>query len=265
MLLNNQSRKTHLIALAALAASVSMPTKATLFYDADVTPDVINGSGIANGGFTIDRSNGVELGLRGKLRFNENNAPENTYNSNGDGTYTFDAGLPPTGFSWAPNSPSTARWSFDWSINSDYEGQSSRNLIDLTYIMTIDFDPAAVNSSTLQLQFDPINVTQADHAIGDNTTGNGGGVTATSESNYTALITNNNVAQNSWNMEFFDSATYPFDGRAPGIYDISLEAFDDTGSIASVTIQVESVPLPGTLALLGIGIAGFGWQRRRKA
>ncbi|MFT5450479.1 MAG: hypothetical protein ACI9DC_005687, partial [Gammaproteobacteria bacterium] len=39
-----------------------------------------------------DRVNGVELGLRGKLRHNATGAPENTFNSNADGTFSFAAG-----------------------------------------------------------------------------------------------------------------------------------------------------------------------------
>ena len=75
--------------------------------------------GTLNGGFTVDRRNDIELGLRGKLRFNDINLPQNTFNSNGDGTYTFAAGLPPTGFGFASGSTSTALWNFEWSINSD--------------------------------------------------------------------------------------------------------------------------------------------------
>lgn len=71
-------------------------------YDVNVTSDVIFGSGNTNGGFTISRSNGIELGLRGKLRFDENNQAQNTFNANGDGSYTFEAGNPLTGFGFDP-------------------------------------------------------------------------------------------------------------------------------------------------------------------
>jgi hypothetical protein len=119
--------------LLPVAATLAVaPAGAALLFDQNVTPDVIFGSGNANGGFTVDRRNGIELGLRGKLRFNASNLPENTFNSNGDGTYTFDAGLPPTGFGFvAPGSTSTALWNFEWSINSDVTGQLGRNLDDL--------------------------------------------------------------------------------------------------------------------------------------
>jgi hypothetical protein len=61
-----------------------------LDYDQDVTPDVIFGSGNANGFFTTGQKNDVEVGLRAKRRF----PPENPTgaHSNADGTYSFLAG-----------------------------------------------------------------------------------------------------------------------------------------------------------------------------
>jgi len=81
--------RTTLAAVALGALSVSAAGAATLF-DQNVTPDVIFGSGNANGAFTVDRAEGVELGMRGKLRYNLGGVPENTFNSNGDGSYSFD-------------------------------------------------------------------------------------------------------------------------------------------------------------------------------
>lgn len=250
------------IAIAAALLTASHASMAALLFDQNVTPDVIFGSGNANGGFTVDQASGVELGLRGKLRFNDSNSPENTFNSNGDGTYSFDAGLPPTGFGFASNSTSTALWNFEWSVNSDYDGSSGLNLGNLTYLLDIDFDPGL---GTNFLSFDPINVSVADHAIGNNSTANGGGTTAADATDYASLIASNNVAQNSWNMEFFDDAAngFAFDGRTQGVYDIRLSAFDASGSqVSSVSIQVETVPAPATVALLSLGLAGLGFARR---
>ena len=61
---------------------------------ANGTPDVIFGSGNANGSFTVASGGGVELGLRAKVRFNGSNLPENTFNYDGTKTYNFANGVP---------------------------------------------------------------------------------------------------------------------------------------------------------------------------
>ena len=64
---------------------------------------------------------GVEIGLRAKLRFDENNQPQNIFNYDGVDTYTFEARAPLNGFNDAPNpaDPGTAIWNFEWSVNTD--------------------------------------------------------------------------------------------------------------------------------------------------
>ena len=252
--------KTLTLAIAGTAGLAS----AGQSFDANVTGDVIFGSGNANGGFTVNQDNGLELGLRAKVRFDSNNQPQNIFNSNGDGTYTFRAGLPPSGFGFAPNSTSTATWNFEWSINSDFEGTSGDKLNAYTYVMKIDFDPS---SGTNFLEFDPVNQVFADHAIGDNNTANGAGTNATDALEYASLINGNNIAQNSWNMEFFNDSGlgFPFDGRVAGEYDIVLEAFDAEGDLlVSNSITVFTViPLPGASAMAGLGLIAVGTRRRR--
>ena len=226
----------------------------------NVTPDVIFGSGNANGSFTLDRRNGVELGLRAKLRFNSSNLPENTFNYDGVDTYTFAAGTPPTGFSFAPNSPTTPIWNFEWSVNTDFEGTTGKVLDDLTYILSLG------DGNLGALTFDPINVTSADHALGNNSTGNGGGTVDTVT--YASSIGSFNVAQNSWSYEFFNNAGTAlefFDPNKVGTYDISLTAFDGGVEVASTSIKVNVVPVPGALPLLATVIGGVAWMRRRKA
>lgn len=258
----------------ALALVLSAGAASALTYDQNVTPDVIFGSGNDNGSFTVDQANGIELGLRGKLRFNDSNAAENTFNSNGDGTYTFKAGNPPTGFGFDPNNPTTPVWNFEWSVNSDYDGSSGLSLDDLDYVFDLDTDPSA--GTSFIGSFDPINVTIADHGIGDNTTPNGDGGTglpprngtAAQNATYANLIATKNVAQNSWSYEFFNSnsgdPTFGFDPNEKGDYLIQLTAYNKgTSTIAaqsSITINV--VPVPAALPLLLTVFGGLGLAAR---
>lgn len=266
-----------MIALTSAAAlSVgfvgSAEANSTLEYDEDVTPDVIFGAGNDNGSFTVNRDNGLELGLRGKLRFNSSNQPENTFNSNGDGTYSFAAGTPPSGFGFALGSPTTPIWNFEWSINSDYQGTTGQALSSYDYQLDIDFD-AGIGQNFLS--FDPINTLYADHAIGDNATGNGGGSVASNSAAYLNLIANNNVAQNSWSMEFFNDAPFDiFDPTVDGTYDFRLTAFEKgtKTQLAQTQMQIivgqgaTDVPEPASLlGLATIGAVAAGGALKKKA
>jgi len=255
---------------------MSQSATAALMFNADVTPEVIFGSGNINGSFTVDQNNGVELGLRGKLRHNAAGAPENTFNSPnpGDGTYSFDAGVAPT------QSSPTAVWSFEWSINSNWEcattGVQCRNLNDLTYLLGIDSDAGAGQDWAT---FDPINGPNPDafgfvvwdHAIGDNDTVNGGGTSATSVADYASLIGTNNVAQNSWKAHWFLDSS--FDPTVDGQYDFFLEAYNGSSLLARTDMSiivgtgatVPPVPVPAAIWLFGtamIGLVGFGKRRK---
>jgi len=254
-------------ALAAASFLLAPSAQAVTEFDQNVTGDVIFGSGNANGAFTTDRLNGVELGLRGKLR----HPRANTFNSNGDGSYTFKAGTPDPGdgFSFQFDTSTTPFWNFEWSINTNFDGSSGLKLSDLTYTLSLDADPGAGVGSSLD--FDPINLTFADHAIGTNTTGNGAGTVAADGTEYSSLLDSNNVAQNSWSYEFFNDAATAlenFDPNTPGVYTISLAAFDSTGEVARTSIDVNVVPVPAGVLLIGSAflVAGAVSARaRRKA
>ena len=215
-----------------------------LEFDQNVSPEVIFGSGNVNGAFTTDRRNDVQLGLRGKLRF----PPSNVFNSNGDGTYSFNNIVGPG------QDSDTPEWSFEWSVNTDFNNVASGpNLDSYTYELGMDGDPS---TATDFYTFDPITpglrpeFPEFDHAIGDNSTGNGGGTSADTDdmdpSDYIALLASNNVAQNSWRYDFFNSpaltgneAIRGFDPTAVGNYHIYLAAFDGDGNeVARTDIQM---------------------------
>ncbi|WP_339722290.1 PEP-CTERM sorting domain-containing protein [uncultured Paraglaciecola sp.] len=254
------------MAALLLGSMLSVSASADLIFDADVTSNVIMGSGVTNGSFTVAQANGVELGLRGKLRHNAAGAPENTYNSNSDGTYSFDAGVAPT------QAAPTAVWSFEWSINSNFDGNGG-DLDDYTYVLGLDTDPTAAVS---MFNFDPINdvnpnygVVAWDHSIGDNSTGNGAGTetVGADTAGYASLTSTNNLAQNSWKAHWFFGPG--FDPTLDATYDISLTAFDANGGLAATTlIQIivgagaTEVPEPGTMALLLTGLLGLATRRR---
>ena len=243
------------VGLAAL--SVSAPAGAIMF-DQNVTPDVIFGSGNANGSWTTEINNNVEVGLRAKVRFNDLGAPENTFNSNGAGTYKHKAGQ------FANNG--RARWSFEWAVNVNQDGTGSGVLDQFVYQLRIDTDPSA---ATNFVSFDPINQTFADHSIGTNATGNGLGTEANNPTEYATLIANNNVAQQSWQTNFFP-AFFPagYSHGSAGRYEFEFSVLDPTGPAGPIvlasTAMTVLVPEPGTLLLFSIGLIGLGLLSRRR-
>ncbi len=235
--------------------SLSLSAQAALLYDQNVTPDVLFGSGNDNGSWTVNRQNGVELGLRAKVR------GANTFNSLGNGTYVHQAGTVAGG----------ATWNYEWSINTDYLDTSGQNLTALTYVLRIDNNPGLGTSFT---SFDPVNGNNGvfgvlwDHGIGDNTTGNGNGdndVPGRTAASYATLIANNNVAQNSWRPHFY----MPFNPNIDGVYTFQLEAYDSQNNSVAFTEMTVVVPEPstylaGALLALVFGVQGFRTLRHRQ-
>jgi hypothetical protein len=257
----NMKKKCFAAVLFASAVACSSSAIAAIEYDQNVTPGVIFGSGNVNGAYTTYRGGGLELGLRAKLRHNSAGSAENTFNSNGAGTYIFDTGVAPT------QASPTAKWSFEWSINTNFDGSASgRFLDDLTYELSM----VSTNTASIAA-FDPINGSnpglgrvQWDHSIGTNTT------TAATDSSipnasdnasgYAALIDANNVAQNSWKPHWYTVAG-SFDPTVAGTYTFTLKALSGSTEVGSTSINV-LVPEPASLGLLGL--AGLIVGRRRR-
>lgn len=245
--------------VACAAAAVTSGVAFSASAAADQTITAIFGSGNADTNWTTNDNvvaSGIELALRAKVRHGATGAPENTFNSNGDGTYSFAAGVGPT-----QTSP-TAIWSYEWSINVDADGSTGYVLSDLVYSLSMTSTTGAALAPR-----DPLAL-GGDHAFGNNSTPNGGG-TAGTVANYVGLYTTENIAQQSWKPHW-EGAT-GFDPTDDGVYTYVLTASLSDGTLlASTTIDVivgngAVVPTPSA-ALAGLFMfGGLAVRRRRRA
>lgn len=218
-------------------------------FAAPITPDIIFGSGNDNGSFTVttfDAGGDIELGLRAKLRYNDDGIAENTFNWDGIDTYSF-----------APTAGTPANrsvFNYEWSINTDDTGNTIASLIGSGARAQIDFDidPSA---STNFISYDPFDF---DAYYGTNSTPNGGGT----YDNTGTPVAGATVAQNSVNYAWAGGTGGPL---GSGIYDVRLSAFNSNGEqVGSTAIRINTVPTPSILALMVLGFAGLGFARCRK-
>ena len=235
-----------------VAALLAGQAQALVLFDQNITPDVLYGSGNANGGWTVQTDNNVELGIRTHVRMP---TPLNVFNSNGDGTYSYASGV----------ISGKSLWNYDFSFNLNQDGSSNpgRDFNNTRITLGVDTDGGAGQSFFF---VDPT-TNWTDNAYGDNSTGNGNGddTAATNAVLGGGLY----VLQNSQNFAW--TGLDPTLG--PATWDFTLQAWDDSGGAPALLSQVgmsvlidggAQIPEPSTFLLLSAGLLGFAWRRKKQ-
>ncbi len=200
-----------------------------------------NGSGNPNGGFSVDDENGIELGLRAKLRQSPNVIDDST----GD-VYAV-----PTGSQTNPTSATHAAWNYEWAIDLSPNGVTGLTLNDVTVSLTMT------------------EVKNGGSATVDPTT------YWTDDSTFSAFgdLSKITESQNSQNPIFGDfPLAAEYNENADDTFFFTLTVDNKAGAVlASDTMEVVvgagAVPEPGTFGLIGLGLGALGFvaRKRRKA
>lgn len=80
-----------------------------------------------------------------------------------------------------------------------------------------------------------------------------------------ALSNVQNALVNSFGNPYFTIDTDQAGFTSLGLYITDIDYSDNRGGISFMYEVRSSVPVSGTIALFGLGLAGLGWSRRKKA
>lgn len=213
-------------ALLAFAAIVvsSAAISAETYGSINVPPGVYFGAGNPNGNFNISTGNNLELALRAK-----NRTPVGPVLIDGStGVYSV-----PAGFCNVGCGTPKAKWNYEFSIHT-LDGSA---LTGYSFLLGVDHDATA---GTNFYYVDPLSYWP------DNATDGLAGV------------------QNSENFTFGNTPGGAINANATGLYDFILLAFNSRQELIGQVDMTVQVPEPGSLALLGLGLAGLAAVGRRK-
>jgi hypothetical protein len=228
----------------------------TIQFDQNLsTPNgVYYGSGNVNGGFTVVQSNGIEIGLRAKLR-DPSLTGEDTIIHSTTNVYTVPSGI------YAPN---RALWNYDFSINvNSFEGPT---LPDVTATMLI----TDLNSHATWT-VDPLSHWLDNTGWGYPNAGGQPTIITNLGGQNTAAGYVVYGAQNSENPGFSDFRTaLSFVPDQSSSYQFDLTVTDGAFSATDTMIVnagVSPAPEPATAVLLGCGVVcvGLGLRKRKIA
>jgi hypothetical protein len=240
-----------LFASAALAAGITSAKADTLLASPSNTgyPGWYLGTGNPNGGFTVATSNGIELGLRAKLRQNGSVIhPDitNTYTvPNGPETLATSGGV--------GSNPNDAAWNYEFSIDLRPLDVGSLTLADITANTSLtitDLTTLAAPQSVNPLTYWGDDVGYG--SLGQTSTSNGAEW----------------GAQNSENPAF---ASFPLAGyklNNTDNYSFTLNVENTAGSLlATDTINVDVVPtpLPASVSMGLVLLGGLFVVTKRRA
>jgi hypothetical protein len=223
-------KTTILLLIFAAAAMASTQFNAILASpNNSAAPGWYDGSGNPNGGFTVDTENGIEIGLRIKLRQDPNviSSPDDIY----------DVPIGPQ-----PSSPTHAIWNYEFSIDLEPLGVGSLTLADITASLVITDVTTSVTSASIN----PLTYWNDDSGFG-------------STGKTTPESTTQWGVQQSENPIFADfPLAADYNENAVRLYQFTLTVTQNSNGalLGSDTVFAQTVaPEPSTFLFIGVGLA----------